>query len=45
LTQDVWQDGVPYDPARHRAYQRHVTVVIPGEPPLIDIAATQRMAA
>ena len=40
-----WQDGVPYDPARHRAYQRHVTVVIPGEPPLIDIAATQRMAA
>ncbi|MGA2930311.1 MAG: transposase [Solirubrobacteraceae bacterium] len=40
-----WQDRVPYDPARHRAYQRHVTVLIAGEPPLIDIAATQRMAA
>ena len=28
----VWrcsQDGVPYDPARHRALQRHITVTIP----------------
>jgi transposase len=24
-----WQDGVPYDPARHRALQQHVTVTIP----------------
>ena len=24
-----WQDRVPYDPARHRALQRHVTVTIP----------------
>ncbi len=24
-----WQDGVPYDPARHRALQRHITVTIP----------------
>ena len=40
-----WQDGVPYDPARHRALQRHITVTIPtssGSVP--DIAATQRMA-
>ena len=40
-----WQDGVPYDPARHRALQRHITVTIPtssGSQP--DLAATQRMA-
>jgi len=24
-----WQDGIPYDPARHRALQRHITVTIP----------------
>ena len=24
-----WQDGVPYDPARHRALQRHITVTVP----------------
>jgi hypothetical protein len=24
-----WQDGVAYDPARHRSLQRHVTVTIP----------------
>ena len=24
-----WQDGTPYDPARHRALQRHITVTIP----------------
>src|SRR6516165_7116812 len=40
-----WQDGVPYDPARHRALQRHVTVTIPTTSgPVPDTAATQRMA-
>ena len=40
-----WQDGVPYDPARHRALQRHVTVTIPTlSGPRPDTAATQRMA-
>ena len=40
-----WQDGVPYDPARHRALQRHVTVTIPtSSGPRPDTAATQRMA-
>jgi hypothetical protein len=24
-----WQDGVPYDPVRHRAQQRYITVTIP----------------
>ena len=40
-----WQDGVPYDPARHRALQQHITVTIPtssGTRP--DLPATQRMA-
>jgi len=44
----VWrcrQDGVPYDPARHRALQRHITVTIPTPSgPVPDTAATQRMA-
>ena len=45
LTQDVWQDGVPYDPARHRALQQHITVTIPTlSGPVVDHAATQRMA-
>jgi transposase len=40
-----WQDRVPYDPARHRALQRHVTVTIPtASGPVPDIAASQRMA-
>ena len=40
-----WQDGVPYDPASHRALQRHVTVTIPtSSGPRPDTAATQRMA-
>jgi transposase len=40
-----WQDGVPYDPARHRALQRHITVTIPtSSGPVPDLAATQRMA-
>ena len=39
-----WQDRVPYDPARHRALQRHVLVTIPGASgPRPDTAATQRM--
>jgi transposase len=40
-----WQDGVPYDPARHRALQRHITANIPtSSGPVPDMAATQRMA-
>ena len=40
-----WQDGVPYDPARHRALQHHITVTIPTpSAPMPDLAATQRMA-
>ena len=40
-----WQDGMPYDPARHRALQRHITVTIPTPSgPVPDLAATQRMA-
>ena len=40
-----WQDRTPYDPARHRALQRRLTVVIPtASGPVIDQAATQRMA-
>ena len=40
-----WQDRMPYDPARHRALQRHVTVTIPtSSGPVPDTAATQRMA-
>jgi hypothetical protein len=40
-----WQDGVPYDPARNRALQRHVTITIPAPSgPRPDTAATQLMA-
>ena len=40
-----WQDRVPYDPARHRALQRHLTVTIPtSSGPRPDTAATLRMA-
>jgi transposase len=40
-----WQDGVPYNPARHHALQQHITVTIPTpSSPLPDLAATQRMA-
>jgi hypothetical protein len=40
-----WQDRTPYDPARHRALQRHITVLIPTPSgPVPDLAATQRMA-
>ena len=40
-----WQDGVPYDPARHRGLQHHIAVPIahPSRPGL-DPAATRRMA-
>ena len=41
-----WRDRVPYDPARHRAFQQHVTVTIPTcAGPIVDQPATQRMAA
>jgi transposase len=40
-----WQDGVPYDPARHRGLQQHITITIPSSSgPRPDLAATQRMA-
>jgi transposase len=40
-----WQDGVPYDPAKHRALQQHITVTIPTPSgPRPDLPATQRMA-
>jgi len=40
-----WQDGVPYDPAKHRGLQQHITVTIPSPSgPRPDLAATQRMA-
>jgi transposase len=39
-----WQDGIPYDPARHHALQQHITVTIPSSSgPRPDLAATQRM--
>ena len=41
-----WQSRTPYDPARHRALQRHITVTIPtSSGPVVDLAATQRIAA
>jgi transposase len=41
-----WQTRTPYDPARHRALQRHITVTIPTPSgPVVDRAATERMAA
>jgi transposase len=40
-----WRNHTPYDPARHRALQRHITVTIPTPSgPVPDLAATQRMA-
>ena len=39
-----WQDRTPYDPARHRALQKHCTVTVPtSSGPRPDLAATQRM--
>jgi transposase len=41
-----WQDRVPYDPARHRALQQRLTVIIPTTTgPVVDNAATARMTA
>jgi transposase len=41
-----WQDRVPYQPARHRALQQHITVTIPTvSGPVLDHTATQRMLA
>ena len=38
-------DRTPYDPARHRGLQQHITVTIPTPSgPVPDLAATQRMA-
>ena len=40
-----WHDGTPYDPARHRGLQQHITVTIhTPSGPVPDLAATQRMA-
>ena len=40
-----WRNHTTYDPARHRALQRHLTVTIPKQTgPIIDQAATLRMA-
>jgi transposase len=40
-----WRNHTPYDPARHRALQRHITVTIPTPSgPVPDLVATQRMA-
>jgi hypothetical protein len=39
-----WQDGVPYELARHRAAQRHITVTIPNPSgDRVDVPATQRV--
>ena len=40
-----WQDGVPYDPARHRALQQHITVTIPTVSGPSSTMPTQRMLA
>jgi hypothetical protein len=41
-----WQDRVPYELARHRAAQQHVTVSIPSPSgDCVDVPATQRMAS
>ena len=40
-----WQDGVAYDPARHRGLQQHIAATIPDRSsPRLDLPATQRMA-
>jgi transposase len=41
-----WQDGVAYDPVKHRGLQHHITVTIPTvSGPVVDQAATERMAS
>jgi transposase len=40
-----WQDGVPYELARHRAAQQYITVIVPSpDGDSIDVPATRRMA-
>ena len=40
-----WRNHTPYDPTKHRALQRHITVTIPSSSsPVPDLAATKRMA-
>jgi transposase len=40
-----WRNHTTYDPARHRALQRHITVTIPtANGPVVDNAASDRMA-
>jgi transposase len=40
-----WRNHTTYDPARHRALQRHITVNIPTPSgPVLDQAATKRLA-
>ena len=40
-----WRNHTPYDPARYRALQGHITVIIPAPVgPVPDLAATKRMA-
>jgi transposase len=40
-----WRNHTPYDPTKHRALQRHITVTSPSSTgPVPDLAATQRMA-
>jgi transposase len=40
-----WQDHAPYDPAKHRGLQHHITVTIPTvSGPVVDQSATERMA-
>ena len=44
VVRQCWQQRTPYDPARHRALQHHVTVTIPtSSGPRPDLPATQRM--
>ena len=40
-----WRNHTPYNPTRHRALQRHITVTIPTTTgPIVDHAATTRLA-
>jgi hypothetical protein len=40
-----WRNHTTYDPTRHRALQRHISVTIPTTTgPATDHAATQRLA-
>ncbi|MDQ6822811.1 MAG: IS110 family transposase [Actinomycetota bacterium] len=40
-----WRNHIPYDPGRHRALQRHITVTIPvSSGRIVDQPATRRLA-